>query len=157
MSSSVEKNLNSSSHRHSNRPWTTCHHPHPPYGHPDVHKWINRQLQLWRVTELIPQIPAAAREHAAGSVNGTIKIIDSTGPINKACFQFRAAIRLILIMGNPLFLHHCSPFSLFSPGVSHLLSARFHTGLRLRWFIELQEWRTADQCKGDRKRCVALV
>lgn len=103
-------------------PSTTCDYPHPPYGFPDVHSQIYWRLQLLRVTELIPQVPApASLKHAAGSVNGTIKIIDTTGPINKACLQlFRAEIRLILIMEKPLFLH-CSSFALFSPGASHIL------------------------------------
>lgn len=70
--------------------------------------------------ELIPQVPASLVKHAAGSVNGTIKIIDCTSPINKACSQLEAAIRLILIMEKPLFLY-CSPFALFVPGASHIL------------------------------------
>ena len=65
-------------------------------------EWLSPSLKLQR----LPLI------HAAGSVNGTIKIIDCTSPINKACFQLGAAIRLILVMEKPVFLH-CSPlFSL---------------------------------------------
>ena len=67
-------------------------------------------------------------KHAAGSVNGTIKIIDCTGPINKTCFQLGAAIRLILIMEKPSSLH-CSAFALFSPGASHILWVGFHVEL----------------------------
>lgn len=78
-------------------------------------EWLSSSLKFQRLL----------LKHAAGSVNGTIKIIDCTGPINKACFQLQAAIRLILIMEKPLFLH-CSPFALFSSGASHILWVGFH-------------------------------
>ena len=73
-------------------------------------------------------------KHAAGSVNGTIKIIGCTSPINKACLQLGGAIRLILIMEKPLFLH-CSPFAPFIPGSSHILWVWFHVGLGSQCFI----------------------
>ncbi len=81
-------------------------------------EWLSSSLKFQRLL----------LKHAAGSVNGTIKIIDFTGPINKACFQLGAVIRLILIMEKPLFLH-CSPFALFSPGASHILQVGFHVGM----------------------------
>lgn len=78
-------------------------------------EWLSPSLRFQRLL----------LKRAAGSVNGTIKIIVCTSPINKACFQLRAAIRLILIMEKPWFLH-CSPFALFIPGASHILWAGFH-------------------------------
>lgn len=140
-------------------PWTTRNYPHPPYGCRDVHRQIYWRLQLGRVTQLIPQVPASAPEKCSRSVNGTIKIIDCTGPINKACFQLGDVIRLILIMEKPLFLH-CSPFALFSPGASHILWVGFHIGLGSWCFIWHQKWGTIEplQPDGERHRsCLNII
>ena len=103
-------------------------------------EWLSPSLKLQR----LPLI------HAAGSVNGTIKIIDCTSPINKACFQLRAAIRLILVMEKPLFLH-CSPFALFIPGACHILRAGFHIGLGSKCFVWRSLWRTSESQRWQRE------
>lgn len=102
-------------------------------------EWLSSSLKFQRLL----------LKHAAGSVNGTIKIIDFTGPINKACFQLGAAIRLILIMEKSLFLH-CSPFALFSPGASHILWIGFHVGLDV--LLDIKSEGQQSRCKGDRER-----
>lgn len=99
--------------------------------------FINKSIDDYNYTEWLGSSLKFQRplpKRAAGSANGTIKIIDCTGPINKARFQLGAAIRLILIMEKPLF-PHCSPFALSCPNASHMPSVGFHGGWWLRRFI----------------------
>lgn len=58
-------------------------HSHPLIGYSDVRSQIYWQSQLRRVTALIAQSSISCPlKHAAGSANGTIKIIDTTVAVN---------------------------------------------------------------------------
>lgn len=88
-------------------------------------KWLSSSLKFQHLL----------LNYAAGPLKGTIKIIDCTSPINKACPALGATIWLILIMETLLFLH-CFSFALFNPADSHVLWAGFYAGLRLHCLNE---------------------